>query len=660
MISEGLVVFIITVLLFVPVALISIRRLFDRGIVTRVAMWFIIPVAVSSLVIYYFSQRDLPSWVIGFIIFIVESMFMLMVIYTLNRFVVKPIQELVNIGKQLAKGNFMLEVKNQSDDNGLGQLANALNQTIVNQNHLLVAIEKVGEGDLSSMFIPQSEKDILGLAFLQMTTNLNDFFEQIVSNIDSFNDVVHQLSTTSGQIEHSILQISQVIEEVAHEASEQASQLDMSTNSIENMAQAIDGMAQGSREQAQATSDSVYVTDKISSAITQVAENARASARGTAEAAQVAQLGAFTVEMNVEAMNSIRNKVGLLADRVKEAGARSEEIGAIIKTIDDIATQTNLLALNASIEAARAGEHGKGFAVVADEVGKLAERTSTATKEISILINDVQNTVSEAVVAMNESAAEVETGAGHALESGQTLNSLLVATDGVNQQVREIAEAAQQMTDSSDALVQAIDLVSSIVEANTMVTEQMFETTNDVKRTIEIIADATRKNNMSIDDISHDISDISEHINQMTIFTQNLDEMVQALQDVASALSFTEKHHVVTLFRLFKSDHLEWLRLLQMMMAGKEQITENEIPSHEEGEFGQWYYDEGTSSLGHISAFTHIEESNLRFYQKVLEVVRQYNRGNKNGAEAGLPEVERYLKQTFELILQVQRIVDSE
>jgi len=223
-------------------------------------------------------------------------------------------------------------------------------------------------------------------------------------------------------------------------------------------------MAQGAEEVVYQASSVATAGEEMAATAGEIAQNCHMTALSAGRANTVALDGFKVVENSVAVMRTIADRVKSAAQSVDGLGSRSEQIGEIIGTIEDIADQTNLLALNAAIEAARAGEQGRGFAVVADEVRALAERTAKATREIGGMIKTIQAETKGAVSAMEEGVREVEKGTSEAAKSGEALQAILAQINEVTQQANQIATAAEEQTATTGEISSNMQGITSIVQ----------------------------------------------------------------------------------------------------------------------------------------------------------------------------------------------------
>lgn len=283
-------------------------------------------------------------------------------------------------------------------------------------NIMVHVCEKLSSGNFVVHTEPSQRKDELGdlqRALYDMTLKIGDLLKEVSKTTEQMAAASQQLNSSSMESANAATSVAQSVADAAAVVVRQQTAVTNGTDSVASISQSVKSISQETEE------------------VSQEAD----------QAAKKAEAGNLVVEKSVNQIHSVEEKVRTTAQLVDELGARSQEIGAIVDTISDLAGQTNLLALNAAIEAARAGEQGRGFAVVAEEVRKLAEQSATAAQQIADLIGRIQDDTSKAVASMDSGRQAVVQGA-------ESVEGLRQVFEEINGLVVNVAGKIESMSDS--------------------------------------------------------------------------------------------------------------------------------------------------------------------------------------------------------------------
>lgn len=238
--------------------------------------------------------------------------------------------------------------------------------------------------------------------------------------------------------------------------------------------------ASGAKEQASAMNEISTTISELVATSRQIAESAQRVVQIAEQTASAARSGDAKVASGQESMAGIRRQVDLVVTHMLDLGRKSQEIGAVLDIVSELAEQTNILAINATIEAAGAGESGKRFAVVADEIRKLADRVANSTKEIRIQIDDVRGAVNTTVMATESGAKAVDAGTRQFSEVAVAFKQIADLVGTTTDAAREIELSTKQQATAAEQVRLAVADVAQATQETETSSSQTLQTASQL------------------------------------------------------------------------------------------------------------------------------------------------------------------------------------
>jgi methyl-accepting chemotaxis protein len=485
------------------------------------------------------------------IVGLVSFMLSIVVVHYFTERRIRPLKEMTNTASRMAAGD-LSSVISVTGRGELAELGSAVNAIASNLKETLTKIKLIDAGltDSLALMAGAVRKMSQGARVQQEAADHTAaVVNEMVASIKGVAENAGEMSDAASNASSSASEMASSVEAVAGNAGALAASVEDTASSIGQMIASIKQVSENTDAVAAAAEQSSSSITQMSASVKEVEQRAVESARLAEKVSQDAsERGMAAAAEAIRGMRNIKETVEDTAAVVNRLGKRSQEIGQILKVIDEVTDQTGLLALNAAILAAKAGEHGKGFAVVAEEIKDLAERTAASTQEIAGLIASVRDETAENVQAMSKGLKAVEAGVSLVNVTSEVLQQVADSSRqsadmarAIEKTTAEQARGVAQIMETSVATARQIELIANALQEQrkgseriARAAERMREITRQVKTATLEQTTGSRQIANAVESVTQQAAQVARSTSEQNLGAQQISDAISRIQNITA------------------------------------------------------------------------------------------------------------------------------